>query len=65
MGKSGKNSRQRRKDAVNSANKMAYSIGTPYNDDINPFDNDRQRRIFEKYYRMTISKKNFLDALEW
>lgn len=47
-------SRQRRKDAVNAARESVYkNHGASYEPHMNPYcaqSNERQHRIFEKYY---------------
>jgi hypothetical protein len=63
---SGKNSRQRRKDAVNAARDAVYSSkGADYSDDMMPknFD-ERQRRIFQKYYYQLLNQYNWFNTVE-
>lgn len=46
-----KPSRQRRKDAVNAAIEAVYkNKGSPYTDEINPYNDERCHRIFVNYY---------------
>jgi hypothetical protein len=46
---SGKNSRERRKDAVNKAREAVYTAKGVAHLIVNPFDDERCHRIFNEY----------------
>jgi hypothetical protein len=60
-----KPSRQRRKDAVNAARDSVYANdGNEYNVSFNPYckeTNERQHRIFEKYYLDFYNKYHYYE----
>jgi len=58
---SGKNSRARRKLAIDASVRSAY--GHDVSETIAKFD-ERQMRIYEKYLKLNVDKKAWLDALE-
>ena len=59
---SGKNSRQRRKDAVNKARDDVYkNNGEMFI--VNPFDNERQARIYAKHYPMFMNTYSWCESL--
>ena len=61
---SGKVSRANRVVAVKAAKDTVYRLkAVPYSDDINPFDNDRQRRIFKKYYEQWVQQYEKFESM--
>ena len=62
-----KPSRQRRNDAVNAARKAVYdNSGLEYSDSLNIYDvvtNERQHRIFKKYYISICNKYHFFEDI--
>lgn len=58
---SGKQSRQRRKDAVNRARADVYANkGSPYRN--NPFTDERQARLYEKYYNQFVDHYHNMES---
>ena len=54
---SGRQSRARRVEAVNRAKEaLERSEHSHYSESINPFSDERQRRIFKKYYEQQAKR---------
>lgn len=55
-------SRQRRNYAISAAKSSVYrNKGMPYENGLNPFEDIRCRRIFEKYYNRWVELYSTLD----